>query len=167
MLKNNINKLIEAMNDGKYIRPKHNRKLRVTTTVPTLRVTYVDPKLEKTINGFIDHYPKISETYFTEEGATIKNPQNIESLKIVGSSSFKTYEIEYIYFNPQCNRTLAKCTNGYVIDYGLNLTKFFYEEFEIITKEQIEKEKLENKPVKKVTMEEVYAKFGYPVEIIE
>lgn len=155
-LKSDLNELIEALCEGKYIRPK-NSTMRVCTSVPILRVDYLDSEKD---GKYRSNYLDINEYYF-KQGFEIPDLNDIKSIRVVGEASYKVYEIDYIYFNPQCNRTLAKCKCGYITDYPMNLARFIYDEFEILTKEKVSSE-----PVK-ITMEEVIAKFGYPVEIID
>jgi hypothetical protein len=145
-MKNDVNALIQAMRNGKKIRPKDGL-LRVCTSVPIVRVTYKDGK-ENSLD--------FNEDYFYNK-FEIPNHSEVVKVNVVGSSSYKTYEIQYIYFNSQCNMCLAKLANGDTTDYPLNLTRFLYDEFEIVEDKDL---------VRKVTLDEVYAKFGYKVEIV-
>lgn len=151
----NINELIEALKEGKYIRPK-DRTHRICTTTPRLTVEYVDGTKDK-VEG--------DETYFYG-GMDIDPTKEVSSIRISGYGSSKTYEVAYMYFNPQCNRCFAKLTNGTSTDFSPCLTDFIYYEYEIITKDDIKRETLMNQKPLEVTMDEVHAKFGRLVRII-
>jgi hypothetical protein len=153
---NNVNELIEALKKGKYIRPV-KRKHMISTSAPLLVVKYKDGK-EDRIQG--------DERYFYG-GMDIEPTKEVESVRIVGYSSSKTYEVAYIYFNPQCNRCFAKLTNGTSTDYSPSLTDFIFFDYEVVTKEDIAREVLMNREPLEVTMDEVHAKFGRPVTIVD
>lgn len=79
-------------------------------------------------------------------------------MKVVGRSSFDVYDVAYYYFNPQCNRCLAKLTNGEITDYSPSFIDLVWNEYEILDKKDV---------INKVTLNEIYAKFGRVVQIID
>ncbi len=147
MVKNDVNKLIQALYDGKIVRRKDGTD-RISTRIPIIKVIYTD--------GTYD-YAKENDTYFYN-GVSIPINKEIKEVKVVGESSFKVYEVAYYYFNPQCNRCLAKLTNGDIIDHSPSFVDFVWNEYEILDKDNF---------IPKVTMEEVHAKFGRIVEIVD
>lgn len=149
MSKNDVEKLIEALSKGKKVRRKDGTD-KILTSVPVIKIEYNDGTYE---------YCEGDEGYFYD-GVKVKLKENINNIKIVGSSSYKTYDVSYYYFNPQCNRCFAKLTNGNITDYTPSLVDFYWNEYEIID------ETKENN-ILKVTMEDVYAKFGRIVEIVK
>jgi hypothetical protein len=145
-MKNDVNKLIEALAQGNRIRPKSGT-LKISTSIPVVKVTYKNKESK---------YLDLDENYFFNK-FEIPKGEEVTNVHVVGLGSYKLYQVDYIYFNPQCNRCLVKLTDGNVTDYPLNLTTFLYNEFEIVPK---------NKPKRQVTLSEVYAMFGGEVEIV-
>lgn len=153
MIKQDITQVIQWLKEGKKIRPK-NRTLKILTDAPIIKVTYLDGNYE---------YSKFTPNneYFNNKFTKLEIPigKEVNEVAVCGIGNSKTYDVQYIYFNPQCNRTLCKLENGHITDYPFDLTDFIWDEFEVVTNENM-------KPLE-MTMKELELHFGIPLRIIE
>jgi hypothetical protein len=144
-----INIVIQWLKEGKKIRPKQ-RNMMIQTSAPCIKLTFKDGTSK--LSGF----SPTSDYYGAGWIEVQANDKDIAKVEIVGYGSDRVYKVEYIYFNPQCNRTLCRLTTGETADYPFDLTDFIYDEFEIVT---------DVEPLL-LTLKEVELKFGRPVRII-
>lgn len=153
-MKQDFNIVLKWLSEGKKIRPK-NRKLLLSTNKPIIKCEYVDGMYE-----YSDFTP--TEYYFNKQfvEVSIDKSKQVKKVSICGIGSGKTYEVLYIYWNPQHNRTLCKLENGHITDYPFNLTDCMYYEFEVVEDYQM-------LPVKEITKKELELHFGRPLRIIE
>ena len=152
----NIEQILDDLKNGMLLIRKNGTD-KISRSYPVVRI--------EDKNGQAKYIEK-KDVYLSDIDCSGDSIDKISKVSIVGTSSGPSYEVEYYYFNPQCNRCFAKLTNGCYIDHSPSLIDLMWNEYETITKEQYKIYKLEKEeePLE-VTMEDVYIKFGRKVTI--
>ncbi|EPB8173187.1 hypothetical protein ACRTAL_002363 [Clostridium perfringens] len=153
---NNLEYILNNLRKGKFLIRKDGKD-KVGRSYPIIKI--------ENKNGESKYIEK-QDIYLSDIDCSENNIDKINKVSIVGYSSGENYEVEYYYFNSQCNRCFAKLTNGCYIDYSPSLIDLMWNTYEVISKEEYKIYKLEQKeePLE-VTMEDIYIKFGRKVTI--